>query len=370
MLSQKNFIKIENNDIFPEDFEVEVSLFGAGVGECILIHLSEKNWVVIDSCLDPESKQPVAIEYLKKIGVDYKKYVKQIIITHWHDDHIKGSFQLVKECENAEFICSTALHSKDFGKLLSFQKDHKSFLRSATTGLDEFSSIWEILKLRNKSPVWVLANKLIFNQNSIKITTLSPSDAEITKSFEGFSNLIPKEGSPKQRIPDIGPNDTSVVLWIEIGEICLLLGSDKEIKKNVGLGWDAIINSSLRSPKKAFIYKVAHHGSITGHHNDIWNKLLIKNCHAILTPFSPSLLPKEDDIKRIKALTNNAACTASSKGNRNLKKDKAIQKTIKEAGIKIRPLESKMGQVKIRYNLKNDKVSYQLRGPAYFLHDQ
>lgn len=53
----------------PRHDETEISLFGPGVGECIVAHVGANQWIVIDSCLDPATREPAALGYLKLIGV-------------------------------------------------------------------------------------------------------------------------------------------------------------------------------------------------------------------------------------------------------------------------------------------------------------
>src|SRR5260370_27238866 len=67
--------------------ELEVSLFGPGVGECVVVHLGLGEWLVVDSCVDPVSRKPVALNYLSELHVDVGKAVKQVVAKHWHDDH-------------------------------------------------------------------------------------------------------------------------------------------------------------------------------------------------------------------------------------------------------------------------------------------
>src|SRR5262245_58961005 len=54
----------------PASDEVEISLFGPGIGECSVVHLGGGQWMVVDSCIDRSTRRPVALEYLAEIGVD------------------------------------------------------------------------------------------------------------------------------------------------------------------------------------------------------------------------------------------------------------------------------------------------------------
>ena len=43
----------------PSAREIEVSLFGPGYGECVLVHLGEGQWMIVDSCVEQgSSSQP------------------------------------------------------------------------------------------------------------------------------------------------------------------------------------------------------------------------------------------------------------------------------------------------------------------------
>lgn len=91
----------------PKSDEFELSLFGPGIGECIVAHLGNNEWVIVDSCINSSSKDPIAFEYLNNIGVNPLEDVKLIVISHWHSDHIKGASNLVKECREA-MVCYSA----------------------------------------------------------------------------------------------------------------------------------------------------------------------------------------------------------------------------------------------------------------------
>ena len=93
----------------PHADEVEVSLFGPGFGECILVHLGSGNWLLVDSCFDQRRRVQPALAYLRRIGHDPASTVRLVVATHWHDDHIRGLTEVVRTCEAADFYCSSAL---------------------------------------------------------------------------------------------------------------------------------------------------------------------------------------------------------------------------------------------------------------------
>jgi hypothetical protein len=54
----------------PFENEIEVTVFGPGFGESILMHLGKNCWAIVDSCIDKATKNPAALSYLEQIGVD------------------------------------------------------------------------------------------------------------------------------------------------------------------------------------------------------------------------------------------------------------------------------------------------------------
>src|SRR5258707_5632727 len=84
-------------------YEIEVSVFGTGFGESIVVHMGMNRWMVVDSCRDPETRSPMPLEYLAEIGVDLADSIKLIVATHWDDDHIDGIGELFYRAKSAVF---------------------------------------------------------------------------------------------------------------------------------------------------------------------------------------------------------------------------------------------------------------------------
>jgi glyoxylase-like metal-dependent hydrolase (beta-lactamase superfamily II) len=121
----------------PEINELEITIFGPGIGEALAVHLGNNEWLLVDSCRVGNAKRPATLEYLESIGVNPAQAVRLIVATHWHNDHIGGLSQIVKSCPNARFVCPAVLASKEFRSLIELQNADNSF-RSDTT---EFEAI-------------------------------------------------------------------------------------------------------------------------------------------------------------------------------------------------------------------------------------
>lgn len=359
-------------EIPPEDNEIEVSIFGPGYGESILIHTGNKNWFIIDSCIDSKLKEPSPIIYLKQINIDPATSVKQVIASHWHDDHIRGLSRIVKSCSNAEFICSAATRFKEFVEIV---RVYSSRALMESSGVDEFGEILETLQERAKllgtrytPPIFAVANRPLWQDSKCSIHALSPSDASILAAQLNFTRLFPSIGEPKRRLIAITPNRTSIVLWVKIDDFIILLGSDLEETGDPQIGWSVIVDSALRPQGKASFFKIPHHGSENAHHSGVWTQMIQSGAFAALTPYEngSTKLPTKSDVNRICLLTGNAYSTAVLGEKRVINRDRTVEKTIRETVRSIRQLNTSIGHVRLRVK-SSDHWEVDLFGDALAL---
>ena len=374
---KKSAVLLDGNDLTnrPKENELEISIFGPGYGECVLLHIGRNNWIVVDSCVFPGDNYPTPLLYLDKMNINYNA-VKAIIATHWHDDHIKGISNIFSACKNAEFICSDALKNQEFLELV---ETYGNCVIAEDSGVKEFHEILKVMIERsekdkiNYTPKFAVADRHIWksifkDNNGDNITTnlysLSPSDAAILSAKLEIMKCLPVQNEHPRSIPAISPNHASVALWLSFNDINILLGSDLEEKGNPNKGWSVIINSKTRPNGKAILYKVAHHGSINAYHPKIWEKMLTDNPIAILTPFSKGKkLPTIEGIQKICSKTSNAFITGNPFSKKKFKRHHLVEKTLKETTGKIKMITPSYGHVRIRIKSKN-KYSIELFGNA------
>lgn len=332
--------------------EVEVSLFGPGFGECIAIHLGDNRWITVDSCTHPFTKRPAVLDYFDLLGVNPAEDVTKVIATHWHDDHVRGLSDLYSACTSADFICSNAVGSKEFLTLL---ETHKNLMMEMTSGLSEFQRILSThIRRTGGPPAYACVDRRLFHATVAEypctITALSPSDHAYEEALRSIGALIPVPNQPKRRLSAFHPNHAAVVLWVSVGNLSILLGADLEEQGSRHTGWSAIIGSNLRPEGKASLYKVAHHGSKTGHHPDIWSTLLDNTPVAVLTPFERGSvkLPKVEDRDRICQYTDSAYISLASLRQRPIKRDHTTRKFMRRFGLDPKPIQSAIGHVRMR----------------------
>lgn len=335
----------------PKVDEVEIVIFGKGYGECIVIHVGNSRFIIIDSFTDLGSDKSIAEVYLEKIGMNPENIVL-VVCTHWHMDHIQGLASLFKKAVNAKFSTSALIAKEKFQTFLGYGQ---TIEKSSTK---EFVDILNEVKRRdNNSFRMAGSNKIIysnFNESDETILnstlySLSPQDNEVLEYIENLN--LPNINSSTYIFPN--DNDISVATWLEFHDVAVLLSADLENKHNKNHGWNAVLSNHTFTSRKASIFKVPHHGSINGHNGVICQQLLSDNVVSILTTYSKSRLPFETDKKRIDSFSNKTFIVGSQKSRDNeLKKLK--RDFIKDDDDKLFQVVSSVGVVRLRKNVSDD----------------
>lgn len=328
----------------PKVDEIEVSFFGPGYGECILIHIGEHKWIVVDSCFNTE-RHSVVLDYLNSLGVNPSEAVCLVVATHWHDDHIRGIGELVEVCDKAIFCCASALGKEEFLSALAALERRPA--TSGGSGLRELFNVFSLLAKRKATCKFAISNRLILNQNDCMIWSLSPSDKAYEAFLQQIAQLIPREEG-KRRIPSLMPNEAAVVLLVTIRGTTILLGADLEKR-----GWLEVLDSSTAPNRKASVFKIPHHGSENAHEDRVWNEMLEKEPIVALTPWRRGgrELPTKNDARRILSFSSRAFATVSKADAIRLSRisrNNTIDKTIREIGAKIRSVGLSDGMIRLR----------------------
>jgi hypothetical protein len=337
-------------------------VFGPGVGECIVVHLGDGDWIVVDSCVDKQSGRPVALEYLESLGADVGKQVRLVVATHWHDDHIQGLAQTLRAAARAKFVSSAAYALQDLVRLTELS-GATAPLSSATK---EYSEVFEILKERREygarrdtvGPIQALANRRLLSLKapersiSAEVFALSPGDGTFNLAQAEIGSVL---SQMKARLRPTRPsqNQLCVVLWLQIGLFSALLGADLEFVTGSNEGWTAIVNSNERPEGTAAFVKVPHHGSENAHCPACWERLLVEQPFAVLTPYGPSKLPRRTDLARLCAMTRYVFLTTNPKLYRVPRRENAVEKTLRETAVTRRAVTGAMGHVRFRCDARS-----------------
>lgn len=338
-------------------------MFGPGFGECVVLHMGDGNWAVIDSCLDVASKRPAALAYLDRIGADATKSVQLVVATHWHDDHIQGISEVFQTAVNSVFACSGAVQPPALNEVLSRWMGTR-FLAGGS-GIDELHGVMAELKKRSADSryvtprlatvgktLWPITGKP--NSMGMIIKSLSPSDAAVLVAIGRLEGVLSASNNRRLRLPNLQQNDTSVVMSVEAGGHRVLLGGDLHVRGDRSFGWLAIVDDHAGADARHHGFKVGHHGSQSSYHEELWGKLLVEQPFAVTTPFvgGKVRLPSVSDCERILAKTKNAYLTAPPLPAKFRDANRAVERTVEEATLSVQMVPGKYGHVRLRKNVE------------------
>lgn len=297
----------------PANDQFELSVFGPGVGECLVLHLGNAEWVIIDSCRYPNSKDPIAINYLEQIGIDPSKAVRCILATHWHDDHIHGLSDLVRRCPDAIFAISAALAQSQFHQLV-FEVEEQNKYVTASSSASEFADILEQMIARSIQPPSQASDGFLlyhggFNRQ-VQMKALSPSSSTVNNTMIDIVKSLASSTNTR-KLRRLSPNDLSVAVQVSTGNRDLLLKADLENSTEHLGGWKAVLASKFRPQTSSSIVKIGHHGSENAYNPDVWTNMINADSTSVVTPFTKlaSPLPGDGDVKRLKKHNTNLYAT-------------------------------------------------------------
>jgi beta-lactamase superfamily II metal-dependent hydrolase len=350
----------------PAPDQIEVTVIGPGFGECIIVHLGADNWIVIDSCIDASTGEPVALKYFRERNVGVERVVR-VIATHWHDDHIRGMARQLAAFPNARFCTSSALTRNEFvASIVKYDSRHGIV---AGSGASEICEVLEILESRvgATTPMRASPGRTILDipgsqsghGNQCTVKTLSPSDKQFQKFLESLGSFAPPPFAAKKRVPDQDPNDLSVAVLVSIGEQGILLGADLEESGDGELGWSAVLQVEGLPKNTGRIFKIPHHGSENGNCDEVWTDLLIANPLAIITPWNRNKgLPKRQDVERIQNQTHSGFITSFVAKTLTKERPYPVEKQIRETVGRLRPVQNSTGFFTARNGGKQNPLTW------------
>src|SRR5260370_42100077 len=166
----------------PSADELEISLFGPGYGEAVLLQVGNNEWLAIDSCSRAGVCSPLS--YLEQHRIDVSTAVKTIIISHWHDNHIKGLAQLYTRAAAAELVYPAAFQDEIFQAFIDAYRDGDASPFGAETS--EAAQVFNHLVEAKRTPVPALADLLFYRTGLCNAYALSPS----AEAFSRFCAML------------------------------------------------------------------------------------------------------------------------------------------------------------------------------------
>jgi hypothetical protein len=277
----------------PARDEVEISIFGNGNGECIVVHVGDGHWIVIDSFF--AGKEPVALAYLRQIEVPFEA-IRLVVATHYHSDHIGGLSKVLAAGDNARWVTTAAICDPAFAGAVE-RSSPPAAPESLSGPLAEFRALRDIADGPGRPPnaTWAANDRSVLwpenlpTTRAIAIRSLSPNEWVIRKTL---AKIIAAATPDAVGGPPVDRNSTSMVLWMTMGDRTVLLGADQVRGGRGRTGWSAILADNVPAGRRSELYKVAHHGSKHSDRPEIWTNLLTDDVRAAITTKRASGLPR------------------------------------------------------------------------------
>ncbi|KHE93778.1 MAG: hypothetical protein SCABRO_00455 [Candidatus Scalindua brodae] len=206
----------------------------------------------------------------------------------------------------------------------------------------------------------------------IRMMALSPSAKSKEKYRKELLNVFRvEEGTSITGKDNSDHNLISVALVLKLGNLQVVFGSDVEEGTNNETGWSGIVSNINEPSLWAHLVKVPHHGSENAHNDLAWKKFCSKGKPiALISPFLKGsvVLPKVNDLQRIKALSHKVGITGYINLKTRLKKYytrevvRSINSTVRTMKIIEKP--KKPGLIRVRYKLDGTRTECLVKSPA------
>ena len=344
--------------------QLEVTVFGSGYGEAIAVHVGGGNWILVDSCVTPDSSKPTTLAYLEDIGVQSEQ-VRVIVASHWHDDHIRGLSALVNAYPDADFALSDVFNKKEAHEFLAAYSGEAAPNQAKGTR-ELYAAI-----VSSQKPLYVHQRCIVYEDTSgarrVRAVAFTPVQATVAQSLANMMQNAMTVGRTIGHAPELKPNLEAVVVHIDLGNEAILLGSDLENAPKK-FGWNAVTSDGWCSrQRKAEVYKVAHHGSASGDSDDIWSTLIAANPYACITPFinGSVRLPTPDDLERIRTRTNQIYLCSGVSPKPSMSHD--LLKKLNNICLNLTRLNTGFGGVRFRKKIGETDWTPELFGAAKFV---
>ena len=176
------------------------------------------------------------------MGVDCSR-IGLVTASHWDDDHVRGISEVFRLATNAQFVCSSAMASREFEAVLSRWRPKSTI--PGGSGIDEFDRVTDILAERATdtkypTPECAHAGSVLWERQQpipAQVRALSPSHASDIAAIADLIGLADSDRGERRRLPRIEGNHTSVVMSVRVGTASVLLGADLEVRADRNLGW-------------------------------------------------------------------------------------------------------------------------------------
>jgi hypothetical protein len=365
----------------PRENELEVTVFGPGYGESIVLHVPAVGWGVVDCCrvrIGSEIVVPPLAYLLELLSPPYPE-LAFIALTHPHEDHYRGFDELLRRYPGG--TARVCRYSGDgIRELKTYIAHQRQGQRQVLAGLPEVFRAMDaavadgarIRRLGEMTGVFDCQAEIPHHgPATVRMTALSPSAMSVRQYVETLFASIPRPGEPVKPLNDDFHNLVSVAMLLVFGDLQVVLGSDVERGSGGETGWSAVISNSDCPDVWANLVKVPHHGSAGAFSEEAWTRHAARmKPLAVVTPFSKSLLPTPTAVSTLCGVAEMVGVTSKISAGQDLTSlyRRDVAESIRGHVRSIRILEkpSKLGFVRIRLLADGTVTERHAEPPAHW----
>ncbi len=246
--------------------------------------------MAVDSFI-AESGDPIAVDYVTSLGLD-PTVIRTVVCTHWDDDHSKGLDQVIKRC-GPDKVWFTSVLTRQENMEFMLAQEKRATSSPSGSGTSQFLNAARTL--RTGELEWAAEGRPVESAAPAKVRCLSPSSQTITDGVTALGPL-PDGWMAGERIFTVGPNRSSVALWVEYGSHDVLLGADL-LNGRRYRGWRGVLSSNTATElkqrgRRATLSKVAHHGSPNARLAAVYRELCSGPPLALVSRFNSGSKPR------------------------------------------------------------------------------
>ncbi|MBB4341384.1 ComEC/Rec2 family competence protein [Rhizobium leguminosarum] len=262
-----------------------VRIIGSAPGESLVLVFSCGSIITIDCCKTADENH--TINAIDELSLDFGNVIFNVI-THFHDDHIKGVSELVAKCPNSKIVIPDAWTADVFKRFVASVSDDTTLNRFSVTR--EIEKIFDILKGAKHRLFAASELTQLYpppahpHSTGETLTVLTPTAVRKASFLSRLANDIDADVADAYAFCENNKNSTSICCVLRQGNSYMLLGGDIE---NTAPDCDlsSIHKSHLSNVARYDLVKLPHHGSNTSFCTELRN--LIDDTHTVvaITPY-------------------------------------------------------------------------------------
>ncbi|KQV27562.1 hypothetical protein ASC97_04055 [Rhizobium sp. Root1203] len=272
-------------------------IIGSAPGESLVIIFDCGSVITIDCC--QTGKINHTLQALSDLGVDPDKVIYNVI-THFHDDHIKGASELIAHCPKSKVVIPDAWTKDVFRMFVATVSDDTSLARVSVTR--EIEKVFDLLQVEKTRLFPVSELTLLYpppahGATTEFLTVMTPTAVRKSKFLASLAESIEAGDADTYGFCENNKNWTSICCILKYDGKYVFLGGDVE---NFAPDYDltAIHNSHLKPVTRYELVKLPHHGSRTSFCDELKALIHAEDTVVAMTPYprGRKQLPNQDTV--------------------------------------------------------------------------